>query len=273
VDEHELATLMVGREMQNYFPEKKDTMISERALEVENVSWREKVRDVSFYVCCGEILGIAGLIGAGRTEIAETIYGIHKKERGDIRVNTTPVQIDSPDDAVRHGLVYIPEDRKSKGLVLPMDMIENTTLSSLAAYCHPFIERSQEIESTKGYVEQLNIKVNDITSPVACLSGGNQQKVCFAKSFELAPSVLILDEPTRGIDVNSKREIYAIIQDHTAQHGACVVISSELTELLGLCHRIIVVHEGQINGEFIANKTSEEELIAYATGIKKWQRR
>ncbi len=263
---HDMANLMVGREINNFYPKINDQH-GEVIFEVRNLSLNNVISNINFKVRKGEILCFFGLVGAGRTEMAETIFGIRKKTTGDIYMYGKKIIINKPEGAIRNKIAYLSEDRKEKGLIVEMDSIANTTLITLKNYCTPFIQKEKEKEKTKEHIEKLNIKVLNPYSPLKNLSGGNQQKIAFSKWLEIDPEVFILDEPTRGIDVNAKREIYNIIDNLVAEGKACIFISSELPELIGVCHRIIVMRDGLINGQVKHNDATEQNIMAYATGI------
>jgi ribose transport system ATP-binding protein len=264
----EMANLMVGRPLGDMFPARTVLHEPEAALEVEMLSEGAFVRDVSFRIGAGEIIGLAGLIGSGRTEVAEAIVGARDRLSGRIRVSGKAADPRSPKSAARCGIAYVSEDRKGAGLVMSMRVTENTTLANLAAYAKPFVNRSRERAATIGWKERLDIRAHDLDASILYLSGGNQQKVAIAKWLELGPKVLILDEPTRGVDVGAKREIYALIHELASRGMACLVISSELPELLGLCHRILVMREGRIVGEVTAEEATEETVMAMAAGVR-----
>jgi ribose transport system ATP-binding protein len=266
VSVHDLANLMVGREIENYYPEK-GTPGEKTVFAVQGLSVPGLLEDISFNLREGEILGFFGLVGAGRTELAEAIMGIRPRMKGKIFLNQSEISLKSPEEAIRANLAYLSEDRQGRALVTSLKVNHNTTLISLKQYCHPFITAAEENQATNGYVDKLNIKVNTVEDTVKNLSGGNQQKVAFAKWFETDPRILILDEPTRGIDVNAKREIYGIIKAQAATGRSCIIISSELPELLGTCHRILVMRNGRISGEIQGDEATEEKIMYLATGI------
>jgi len=224
---------------------------------------------VSFEVRRGEVLGIFGLMGAGRTELLQTIFGLYPKtSTGEIQVAGVPVKIHSPQDAIAAGLALAPEDRKADGVVLGLSIAHNTTLS-----CLPKIERmgllqpQLERELVGNYVERLRVKTPSIHQAVVNLSGGNQQKVVLAKWLATKPKVLLLDEPTRGIDINAKKEIYTLI-DELAQSGlAVVMVSSELPEILGIADRIMVLCEGRKTSEFSRAEATEEKVVKAALPV------
>lgn len=263
-----LARMMVGREMGDFFPEKMPMPTGGPALEAKNIAAGDCVYDVSLAVRPGEILGLAGLIGSGRTETAEAIAGLRARRGGDICREGAKVAIRKPKDAVREGIAYVSEDRKGAGLVLDMDVIANTTLVSLRRYAKGGkVDTKAEKASTEDWVKRLDIRAGDLHAPIRFLSGGNQQKVSVAKWLETRPRVLILDEPTRGVDVGAKREIYDLIQELAAEGMACLVISSEMTELIGLCHRILVLNQGRVAGELTEERMTEENIMMLAAGI------
>lgn len=267
VTERELASLMVGRPMADHFPPRA-AHGEQTVLEVRNLSVPGKVIDASFEVRRGEILGFAGLIGAGRTELAEAITGLRRKSSGVILIDGREVRIDGPRDAVRAGIAYLSEDRKGTGLTLGMGIAENTTMVSLKRYCRPWIDRRAEDAATERHVRALRIKAPRLRAKIDTLSGGNQQKVALAKWLEIAPKVLIVDEPTRGVDIGAKEQIYALIQSLTEQGMATILISSELNEVLGMCDRIAVMRNGRIAAIVDAASATEDSLMFYAAGVE-----
>jgi ribose transport system ATP-binding protein len=270
--EHELAGLMVGRQMEDFFPPR-GTPGTDVVLSVKNLSVPGRVHNVSFDLHAGEILGFAGLIGAGRTEMAEAIAGLRHKSAGETAImqNTggppVPRRIRTPRDAIRAGIGYLSEDRKGTGLTLEMGIAENTTLVSLARYGTFWINRRAEDRATRQHVTALSTKVGRLRDPVRTLSGGNQQKVLLAKWLETDPKVLIIDEPTRGVDIGAKRQIYELIAALTARGMACILISSELNEVLGLAHRIAVMRAGKIQAILDAPSATEQTVMYHAAGV------
>ena len=265
--ERELAGLMVGRAMSEHFP-KRSPASDEVVLRVNNVSVPGRVRDVSFELRRGEILGFAGLIGAGRTELGEAIAGLRKRTSGDISINDRPTHIGSPPDAVRAGIAYLSEDRKGAGLTLGMGVAENVTLPTLRDFATMgFVRRRVETEATREHISNLRIKLSRPRQPIDTLSGGNQQKVAIAKWLEARPKVLILDEPTRGVDVGAKEEIYQLIHRLAGEGLACMFISSELNEVLGMCHRIAVMRNGKLVETIDGSSASEQQLMQAAAGV------
>jgi ribose transport system ATP-binding protein len=224
------------------------------------------VRDVSFTLRRGEILGFAGLMGAGRTEVARAIFGADPLDSGEVRVHGKLAKIASPEDAVRHGIGYLSEDRKHFGLATGLDVETNIALSSMRRFLKVgFIDTASTRRIAQDYVRQLQIKTPSVTQPVRLLSGGNQQKVVIAKWLLRNCDILFFDEPTRGIDVGAKSEIYRLIRELAAQGKAIVMISSELPEVLRMSHRILVMCEGRITGELSGHGATQEAIMQLAT--------
>ena len=267
MDEHKMATSMVGRELSQIFPEKIQHS-QETILRVENLSVKGFLEDISFDLKKGEILGFAGLVGAGRTELAETLMGIRKKQSGKILIHGKEAHIKNASDAVKNNIAYLSEDRQGTGIITSFDMTGNITLNSLKDYCKILINHKKERETTKKYVENFNIKAASLKTRLEFFSGGNQQKVSLAKSLDTKPEILIVDEPTRGIDVNAKREIYHFLKQLASTGIACIFISSELEEILGMCTRVVVMREGHITGILDQEEMTEKEIMLYATGLK-----
>jgi ribose transport system ATP-binding protein len=261
----ELASLMVGRPMADMFPPKSFPPENERLLSYRDLSDGERVRGVDLELRPGEIVGVAGLIGSGRTELAEILAGIRRGRAGKGSAQALPK---SPKQAAKHGVAYVSEDRKETGLVLSMNVIENVTLPNLDAYARPFLQKQRERDAAQSWVKRLDIRAHDLQAPVLYLSGGNQQKVSLAKWLELGPRVLLLDEPTRGVDVGAKGELYRLIHGLAQEGMACLVISSELPELIGLCHRVVVMRSGQVVGEVRGEDMTEEKIMILAAGVR-----
>ena len=265
---------MVGRSLENRYPEH-ISKISNTYLEVSNWTVYHPLRanikvvdDVNFYVKKGEIIGFAGLMGAGRTELAKSIFGksYGSNIAGKIVKDGTEINIKNPKDAIRNGFAYVTEDRKGDGLILIDDIMHNMSIASLENISHnTVIDKNKEIQQARDYQKKLNIKSNNIFQNVESLSGGNQQKVILSRWIATEPDVLFLDEPTRGIDVGSKYEIYKIIQELSDQGKAVIVLSSELPELLGICNRIYTMNEGKLTGEFDIENANQEILMEYMT--------
>jgi ribose transport system ATP-binding protein len=258
----ELARLMVGRPLTDFYPPKIAPPTADPILNLDNV------RGASFSVRPGEILGLAGLVGAGRTELAEAIIGTRPAEGGEVRMNGVPCRIRSPKQAMKYGIAYVSEDRKHLGLHLSLNVIQNITLANLKAYGNIVSNRQKERESSESWKKDLDIRAGDFDAPVISISGGNQQKIAIAKWLETKPKVLILDEPTRGVDVGAKREMYNLIQRLAEGGMACIVISSELPEIIGLCHRAIIMREGKVMGELKDEQLSEEAVMHLAAGVQ-----
>ena len=258
----DLIRMMVGRELDAVFP-KRQVPPGEVALALRQLSNRRTgVRDVSLSVRRGEIVGIAGLVGSGRTQLAETIFGLTPADGGEILLGGTPVRITSPADAIRLGIGYVPEDRRQHGVVLEMSVVANISVASLPAVSRfGLIDRAAEDAVAARYADQFRIKVSSVAAEVGSLSGGNQQKVALARWLSTNPSVLILDEPTQGVDVGSKAEIHGLMQDLVERGMAILMISSELPEILGLSDRILVMREGRICGEFARANATEEIIL------------
>jgi ribose transport system ATP-binding protein len=266
-DQVALAKLMVGRELGDFYPPLRSSVPGEVLLSVTGAVVPGFVHGVDFSVRAGEIVGLAGLVGSGRTELCEAIVGARRLVSGSIEVGGVACSIPSVRDAVRRGLAYVSEDRKGMGLVLGMDVVENTTLASLRSFCKPLVSKKSERECADRWVKELDVRAGDLRADVLFLSGGNQQKVAVAKWLETKPRVLILDEPTRGVDVGAKREIYNLIQRLADEGMACVVISSELPEIVGVCERVVVVREGRVAGELVGSEITEEAIVLRAAGV------
>ena len=262
-----LITKMVDRELTEIFPDKKSN-IKDVKMSVKNLSYKKKFKDVSFEVRKGEILGLSGLMGAGRTEIVESIFGITKLDSGKIYIDGKEINIKSPRDAIKYNIGLVTEDRKFSGLVLPLSVKENMVLPSVKNFARlRFITNAKkEQNATQKYINELGIKTPGMNQLVKFLSGGNQQKVVLGKWLMTHPNILIFDEPTRGIDIGAKTEIYKIINDLAEQGNAIIFISSEMQEILGMCDRIIVFHEGIKSGELLKAEATQEKLLKLATG-------
>jgi len=237
-------------------------------LQVSGLSDGHFLEDISFSLNKGEVLGFAGLIGAGRTEIFESILGLRRKSSGDISIKGKPVQIKTPADAISHHIAYLSEDRQGKGLIMDFNVPKNITLVSLDQYTRGLINARKEREKADYYVKKFDIKTASLDTHLINLSGGNQQKVYLSKWMDTNPEILILDEPTRGIDINTKKEIYHFINSLAEQGISVVVISSELEEIIGLCNRVLVMRSGSIMGELSEDELSEESIMFLAAGIE-----
>jgi ribose transport system ATP-binding protein len=263
----EVIAMMVGRRIEHTQKTIPDTSDNEVLLDVRGLNRGRVIRDVSFQVRRGEILGFAGLMGAGRTEVARAVFGADPIESGEVRVSGRAIRLNSPQDAVRAGIGYLSEDRKHFGLATGMDVEANITLPSLSRWLRlgVFMNRPAMRTVAQQMVEKLRIKTPTLTQTARLLSGGNQQKVVIAKWLVRDCEVLIFDEPTRGIDVGAKSEIYKLLNELAAQGRAILVISSELPEVLQLSHRVLVMCEGRITGEVRGDVATQESLMALAT--------
>ena len=263
----ELVQMMVGREIKERFP-KVETEIGEERLRVEALSQEGKLYDINLSVRAGEILGISGLMGAGRSELAKVLFGVGKYQ-GKILVNGQPAMIKNPADAIRAGMALITEDRKGEGLVPDLSVRENLALPNLRSLSRfGFISHRMEQDFVDDSIQKLKVKVHDSGQWVSSLSGGNQQKVVIGKWLATQPKVLILDEPTRGVDIGAKREIYDLMNQLVQKGVAIIMISSELPEVLGMSDRVLVMHEGRITGEFSRENATQETIMIAATGGK-----
>ena len=226
------------------------------------------MNDVSFSLHEGEILGISGLMGAGRTELMKMIYGANPAKSGTITLNGKAIKTRSPKDGLMNGIVYISEDRKRDGLILGMSVKDNMSLNSLGYFVNQFkqLKLKNERRAVDDYVGLFNIKTPSINQTIGLLSGGNQQKVAIAKGLMTRPSILILDEPTRGVDVGAKKEIYQLINQFKQQGLSVILVSSDMPEILGMSDRILVIHEGKVTGNFTINEATQEKLMAAAVG-------
>jgi rhamnose transport system ATP-binding protein len=257
---------MVGRELTALFP-KGEAEIGEVLLDVRHLTRKGVFEDVSFQLRRGEILGFAGLVGAGRTEVARVIFGIDRADSGEIRVGKESVHISSPNVAMQHGLAYVPEDRRQQGLIMDFSIAANMTLPILQQVSRlGVVNRQRERELATSYSQQLRVRSAGIDQLVKALSGGNQQKVVLAKWLVTNPSILILDEPTRGIDIGAKAEVHRIISDLASKGLAIILISSELPEVLAMSDRVLVMHEGRLTGAFDRAEADQERVMFAATG-------
>jgi rhamnose transport system ATP-binding protein len=267
VERAELIRWMVGRELSAVFP-KRSIQQGEIVLDVGNLSSvAAGIREVSFSVRRGEILGIAGLVGSGRTELAETLFGVTPADAGEIRIGGATHQIRSPRQAIEAGLAYVPEDRRRHGLVLDMPIAANVSLANLAEVSRRgLIDRRLERDTAQQYVDRLRIRAASLAAEAGSLSGGNQQKVSLARWLATAPVVLVLDEPTQGVDIGAKSEIHALMQDLAEKGLAIVMISSELPEILGMSDRIAVMRNGTIVGVLPRESATQQSVLALALG-------
>jgi rhamnose transport system ATP-binding protein len=267
VDRSELIRLMVGREIQTLFP-KRAAMRGDVVLEVANLGCRAAgIRGVSLQVRSGEIVGLAGLVGAGRTELARVLFGLTPADEGTVRLRGTAVRVAAPGQAVGLGIAYLPEDRRRHGVIGEMSIAANTTLACLRALTRVgFLDFRKEREIATTYLQRFAIKAPSIDAPVATLSGGNQQKVALARWLATRPALLILDEPTQGVDVGAKAEIHGLIVELAAQGLAIVMISSELAEIQGMSDRVVVMHSGAVAGVLDGAAATQEAIMTLALG-------
>ncbi|WP_250514469.1 sugar ABC transporter ATP-binding protein [Caballeronia sp. INDeC2] len=263
----QMANLMVGREVSDMFPDKPPlTDDAPIAFEVEGASVPGWANGIGFSVRKGEVFGFAGLVGAGRTELFEALVGLRPLCAGRVVIDGKNVNLKSPREAMKQGLTYLSEDRKGRGLHVDMALKDNLTMMTLERYAHPFIDIHAEREALKKAVNDFGIRTGNPSIRARMLSGGNQQKLALAKFLNPDPRVIVLDEPTRGVDVGAKRDIYFLIHRLAAEGRAVIVISSELIELIGLCHRVAVMRAGELVATLGMDLLTEERLIAHATG-------
>lgn len=244
----ELISNMIGRSLAAEFPDKTNT-VGEELLRAEHFSCQGVFQDISFTLRKGEVLGIAGLVGSGRTETMRALYGAFPKDSGSVWVEGRELNIKSPCDALKNGIVYATESRKDDGLFMERSILENVSVSSLDRFCCPLLDQRSEHKAVEQVTGKLNLVCSSLAQHAVNLSGGNQQKVCLAKWLLTEPKIFILDEPTKGIDVGARAEFYRIINELAEQGGGVIVISSEEPELIGICDRILVMHEGRLTGE------------------------
>ena len=265
VTRDELIRLMVGRTISNLFP-KQEVEPGEMALKVEHLSRTGTFEDISFELHRGEILGMAGLVGAGRTDVARALFGVEPPTSGSIQIEGQSVEITSPQQAISLGLAYVPEDRQLHGLITAMDITSNISLPILKEYSRRgWLQDKAERAAAFSAAMQMEVRANSIWQIARTLSGGNQQKVVLAKWLSTKPRILILDEPTRGIDVGTKAAVHALMSKLAAEGLAILMISSELPEVLGMSDRIIVMHEGRMTGHFTRAEATQEKIILAAT--------
>lgn len=265
----ELVSMVIGVKLDRYYPPIKELTSNEIIFEVKNLVNR-KLKNVSFTLKKGEILGIFGLVGAGRSELARAIFGLDYLHSGEIYIQGKQVCIKSPKKAIDAGISFLTEDRRGEGLILNMDINSNINLPKIKSITIPLVglvKREKEIENTKNAFKKFKIVAENAYQKVKTLSGGNQQKVVLSKWFMTSSQVIILDEPTRGVDIRAKSEIYEFISQITGTGRSVIVISSEVSEILGICHRILVMRDGSIVKEILNSKEiQEEEIMAYAMG-------
>ena len=261
----QIIEMMVGPKLENEFPARNVSLGAVR-LSVENLQRGDRVKQVSLQIHAGEILALTGLVGSGRTETARLLFGADRREAGSIRLDGRALAINSPRDAIQAGISLLTEDRKMQGLIVGQSVLDNFGLPNLPQMnTLGFVHQKHQREAFAGYVAQLRIKVPHLEQRAKYLSGGNQQKVVLAKWLQTNSEVIIFDEPTRGIDVGAKFEIYQLMNELAAQGKAILMISSELPEVLGMADRILVMHEGRITGEIAdARKATQEDIMQLA---------
>lgn len=268
MDQTSLIRMMVGRTLDEQFPTV-EKEIGEVVLEVKNLSTDALLKNISFSVRKGEILGLAGLVGAGRTETARAIFGADAKTSGEIYIHGRKRDIRKPRQAIKEGIAYIPEDRKKHGALLGMSIRENISFICIKDIAKAgFVDKSKDKSLSEKYIQELSIKTPSMEQLTKNLSGGNQQKVVLAKSLAGNSDIILFDEPTRGIDVGAKKEIYVLMNELARQGMAIIMISSEMEELLGMSDRILVMHEGEVTGELSKEEATQEKILKLASGIK-----
>jgi ribose transport system ATP-binding protein len=265
----EIVNRMVGRKLENLFPPRAQRPAGKTLLQVRNLKRAGVLQDISFDVRQGEILGIAGLMGAGRSELARAIFGADPLDSGEILKDGKRLDIHSPADAIRHGIAYLSENRKEDGLAVKMRLDQNVTMANLPAVSRRLtvISTAEELKAASDYVRNLDIHTSSATQTVNNLSGGNQQKVVLAKWLYRNSSILIFDEPTRGIDVGAKFAIYELIERLSLEGAGIIMISSELPEIMGMTDRVLVLHEGRLTATLQTRDTTQEEILNYAAGL------
>ncbi|HEY4278275.1 MAG TPA: sugar ABC transporter ATP-binding protein [Conexibacter sp.] len=266
--EEEIVRLMAGRRLEQVYPERRPAPAGE-LLGVDGLCREGVVHDASLSVCAGEVVGMFGLVGSGRTELAECLFGAARASEGTIRVDGREVRHRTPKDAIGNGIAFVTEDRKGSGLVLDMSVLDNAGLATMGAATRwGMLDRKRQSKRVNTLVEQLDISPRGLERPVRHLSGGNQQKVVLTKWLLSEPRVLILDEPTRGVDVATRVDLYAMIDELTRDGLGVLLISSDLTEVLGVSDRVLVMHEGRIVADLPSAETDEETLLAYSIGVE-----
>ena len=265
----EIVSRMVGRKLENIFPSRHNVPTTEKILEVRGIRRTGVLHDISFDLYRGEILGFAGLMGAGRSELARAIFGADPVDAGEVLKNGKKLSLRSPSESIRAGIAYLSENRKQEGLAVKMQLAENVTMANVNAVSRRLgvISRSKEMKACQHYVDELTIRTPSLTQVVNNLSGGNQQKVVLAKWLFCHSKILIFDEPTRGIDVGTKYSIYELIERMAREGVGVIMISSELTEIMGMTDRVLVLHEGRLEATLVTKETTQEEILNYAAGL------
>jgi ribose transport system ATP-binding protein len=265
----EIVDRMVGRKLENKFPPKQNVPTKEKLLEVRNIVRTGILHNISFDLYRGEILGISGLMGAGRSELGRAIFGADPIDSGEVLMNDHVLSLKTPSDAIKAGIAYLSENRKDEGLAVKMQVAENVTMANVQEISRRFgvLSRNLEMEAAQRYVKDLSIRTPSLSQVVNNLSGGNQQKVVVAKWLFCNSEILIFDEPTRGIDVGTKYAIYELIGALARDGKGIIMISSELPEILGLTDRLLVLHEGELAATLTTSETTQEEILTYAAGL------
>lgn len=265
-DEREVVSYMVGRDIGDFYPEM-DAEISDVKIELKNFNREGFFKDINIEAKKGEVLGISGLMGAGRTEIMRSVFGLDPKDSGEVFIDGKKIEIKNPADAIKNKIGFVTENRQEEGLILDESIRENISLLNFDKFSkNSFIDKAKEKNLSDNLVDSFKVKTQSSESKISDLSGGNQQKVVFTKWYAIGPEILILDEPTKGVDVGAKREIYDLIKDLTKKAVSIILISSDLPELISLSNRIYVIHEGKIQGELLKKDASQEKIMTLATG-------
>lgn len=265
-DEREVVSYMVGRDIGDFYPEM-DAEISDVKIELKNFNREGFFKDINIKAKKGEVLGISGLMGAGRTEIMRSVFGLDPKDSGEVFIDGKKIEIKNPADAIKNKIGFVTENRQEEGLILDESIRENISLLNFDKFSkNSFIDKAKEKNLSDNLVDSFKVKTQSSESKISDLSGGNQQKVVFAKWYAIGPEILILDEPTKGVDVGAKREIYDLIKELTNKGVSIILISSDLPELISLSNRIYVIHEGKIQGELLKKDASQEKIMTLATG-------
>lgn len=269
-DEREVVSYMVGRDIGDFYPEM-DAEISDVKIELKNFNREGFFKDINIEAKKGEVLGISGLMGAGRTEIMRSVFGLDPKDSGEVFIDGKKIEIKNPADAIKNKIGFVTENRQEEGLILDESIRENISLLNFDKFSkNSFIDKAKEKNLSDNLVDSFKVKTQSSESKISDLSGGNQQKVVFAKWYAIGPEILILDEPTKGVDVGAKREIYDLIKDLTNNGVSIILISSDLPELISLSNRIYVIHEGKVQGELLKKDASQEKIMTLATGGRLW---
>lgn len=265
-DEREVVSYMVGRDIGDFYPEM-DAEISDVKIELKNFNREGFFKDINIKAKKGEVLGISGLMGAGRTEIMRSVFGLDPKDSGEVFIDGKKIEIKNPADAIKNKIGFVTENRQEEGLILDESIRENISLLNFDKFSkNSFIDKAKEKNLSDNLVDSFKVKTQSSESKISDLSGGNQQKVVFAKWYAIGPEILILDEPTKGVDVGAKREIYDLIKELTNKGVSIILISSDLPELISLSNRIYVIHEGKVQGELLKKDASQEKIMTLATG-------